>query len=326
MNVITDILRQIVRRKLWPVALVLLGALAAGPFVLAKDPEPTALASAANASKVEAVPATFVSADEPTDPAKRRRVLGSEKDPFAPAELTKAEKRKRTEAKAKAKAAESESTNSAKSSASSSSPGTASGSSGAGGTATPPVAPAPTATPAPTTTVPAFSIKVRFGPTTDETTLTAKTYERMSVLPDETNPLLVYRGVEDGGKVAIFELTGKVDAMGDGTCLPTPEDCQYLKLHAGETEFITLSDTGDAATDAQFQLDLVKIYKKKTKEKLSADDAAAATESLAKASPSSLKAKSKDYALRRRNRYVFDATSGTLHKVAEGSKTPRSSL
>ena len=54
--------------------------------------------------------------------------------------------------------------------------------------------------------------------------------------------MLVYRGVEDGGKVAIFELTGDVVAQGDGTCAPTPEDCQYLKLRAGETEFITVSD------------------------------------------------------------------------------------
>jgi hypothetical protein len=324
MNVITEILRQIVRRKLWPVALVLLGALAAVPFVLAKDPEPTAVASAANASKVESVPATFVSADEPTDATKRRRVLGVAKDPFAPADLTKAEKEKEAKAKAKLakdKAQESAATDAAKSAPSSSG---SSATGGTGGTATPPVAPAPTATPAPTTTVPAFAVKVRFAATADQSEATAKTYERMSVLPDETNPLLVYRGVEDGGKVAIFELTGKVDAMGDGTCLPTPEDCQYLKLHAGETEFITLSDTGDEATDAQFQLDLVKIYAKKTKEKVT--DPSAATESLAKASSTSLAGKSKAFALRRRNRYVFDATTGTLHKVATGSKTPLSSL
>ena len=84
------------------------------------------------------------------------------------------------------------------------------------------------------------------------------------MLPDEEAPVLIYKGVEDGGKVAIFELTGVVDAQGDGKCEPTPEDCQYLKLRAGETEFITVTDTGDE-TDAQYQLDLVKIYKKATK-------------------------------------------------------------
>src|SRR3712207_621560 len=71
MNVITDTLRQIVRRKLWPVALVLLGALAAVPLVLAKEPEPLSMST--GPKKVEGIPATFVSANEPTDETERRR-------------------------------------------------------------------------------------------------------------------------------------------------------------------------------------------------------------------------------------------------------------
>ncbi len=171
------------------------------------------------------------------------------------------------------------------------------------------MAPAPTATPTPTP--PLYSIKVRFG-TVEEAggELPTKTVERLSVLPDEEKPVLVYRGVEDGGKVAIFELTGAVVAEGDGKCAPTPEDCQYLKLHAGETEFITVTDTG-TETDAQYQLDLVKINSKKTPEK---------SESLAKASSSKLKGVS----LRKRNRYVFDETTGTLHRAS--GKTPSSTL
>ena len=88
--------------------------------------------------------------------------------------------------------------------------------------------------------IPAYSVKVRFGTTDGEPA--QSTIERLAPLPDEDKPVLVYRGVEDDAKVAIFELTGKVDAQGDGECLPTPEDCQYLKLRAGETEFITVSD------------------------------------------------------------------------------------
>jgi hypothetical protein len=130
--------------------------------------------------------------------------------------------------------------------------------------------------------------------------------------------VLVYRGVEDNAKVAIFELTGKVVAQGDGECLPTPEDCQYLKLRAGETEFITVTETGDE-TDAQYQLDLVKIYKKATKA-TAEETADAAAESLAKSSSASLKG----VTLRKRNRYVFDPTTGTLN-LAHG-KTPRAAL
>ena len=84
------------------------------------------------------------------------------------------------------------------------------------------------------------------------------------MLPDEDAPVLVYRGVEDGGKVAVFELTGSVTAQGDGDCEPSPEDCQILRLRAGETEFLTVTDTG-TETDAQYQLELVKIHTKTTR-------------------------------------------------------------
>ena len=105
-------------------------------------------------------------------------------------------------------------------------------------------------------------------------------------------------------------------------CSPTPEDCQYIKLRAGETEFVTVSNTDDEATNAQFQLDLVKIYAKKTKEKVT-DPAAAAAQSLAKASSSSLKStKGRTLPLRRHNRYVFNAKTGLLHLAKKGAKTP----
>jgi hypothetical protein len=309
MNVITDTLRQIVRRKLWPVALVLIGALAAVPLVLAKQPEAEPVANAANAHKVEAQPATFVSApDAAAEPTKRRRVLGGIKDPFEPAPAPKVKKAKK-KASTTAKQADDTTTPDG----TSNSGGTSTG----GGTpAAPPVAPQPTATPIPT--IPAFSIRVRFGSTEGGDDLPIKTVERLSVLPDEENPLVVYRGVEDGGKVAVFELTGGIDAQGDGACAPALEDCQYVRLHAGETEFFTVPATDGTATGLQFQLDLVKIYKKATKEK------ATAAQSLAKASSTTLS--SKGFALRRRNRYVFDATTGTLHRAAKGQKTPLSSL
>ncbi len=97
MNLITDSLRGLVQRKLWPVALLLVGALVAVPVVLSKPPT-TAPASSPNAKqKTEPIPATFVSsadATEATEAAERRRVLGDVKDPFEPAPLKKAKKKK----------------------------------------------------------------------------------------------------------------------------------------------------------------------------------------------------------------------------------------
>jgi hypothetical protein len=298
MNLITDTFRGLVQRKLWPVALALVAALVAVPMLLGKSPV-SAPAASPNTKQTEAIPATFVSAaegDEAEDVAdERRRVLGDLKDPFEPAPLPKVKKAKKKKA---ADASEDKAATTTKSDdGESKSGGDTSG--GASGGAVPPVAPAPT----PTATVPQYSIKVRFGAVAESGDLQAKTVERLTVLPDEEAPVLIYRGVEQGGKVAIFELTGVVDAQGDGKCEPTPEDCQYLKLRAGETEFITITDTGTEA-DAQYQLDLVKIYKKATK--VAKEDVESEAEALAKAASVSLGAK--------RDRYVFDKRTGTLRR------------
>jgi hypothetical protein len=311
MNAIKDTWRELLRRRLWPVALLLVGALVAVPMVLAKTPDPAATTPVHNAKGEDDIASTYVSlADSAgtTEETKRRRVLGLSKDPFEPKALPKVKKAKKAK-KAKAAATATPEPTTVQDSGSSG---------GSGGATTPPPSTAPA--PEPTETVPAYSIKVRFG-TTENSELPTKTIERLSVLPDEENPVIVYRGVEDGGDVAVFELTGEVDAQGDGTCAPTPEDCQYVKLRAGETEFITVTDTGTEA-DAQYQLDLVKIYKKQTKVKATDDTTGA--QSLAKAGSSSLKGSS--VKLRRRNRYVFDPKSGLLHRAKNGTKTPLSSL
>lgn len=310
MNFLTEPLRQLVRRKLWPVALLLVAALVAVPLALAK--QPVAPPAVVPTAKQDGMPATFVAAAEPSETDKRRRVLGKEKDPFEPAPLSKSAKKKLKAAKDAKKKSTAEATS--KTDASSPAAGAGGGSSG-GKTVEPPASAAPAPTAPPTPTIPAYSIKVRFGTTDGEPA--ESTIERLAPLPDEDKPVLVYRGVEDDAKVAVFELTGDVDAQGDGECLPAPDDCQYLKLRAGETEFITVTETGDE-TDAQYQLDLVKIYKKATK--APAGTTAEAAESLAKASSTSLT----QVPLRKRNRYVFDPATGTLNR-AHG-KTPRSAL
>src|SRR5690242_1839523 len=141
MNLITDTWRGLVRRKLWPVALLLVGALAAVPLLLSKTPE-VAPAPPANAVAAadEGIPATFVTsaADEEADEettGKRRRTLGGAKDPFEPAPLPKAKKKK------KAKKAKTEASASKPQSSSSDDKPTASS---GGGSSAPGAAPTPT--------------------------------------------------------------------------------------------------------------------------------------------------------------------------------------
>jgi hypothetical protein len=286
MNVFADTWRGLVRRRLWPLAVVLVAALAATPFLLAKKPAAVAAPVVAAAPKAAVDPgASFVTlADEPTaTTATRRRVLGGEKDPFTPAPVPKV-KHKQATASASPTAT----------------PAPPAGS-------TPPSSAPPTGTPPATTppapTHPKFSIQVRFGKTDSD--LVTSVLERLEPLPSKESPVLVYEGVENGGKVAIFSIPGTVTAQGDGKCSPSPANCETLKLSAGDTEFITVTDTGDPLIDAQFQLDLVKIYRTKT-----ADTGADATAA----------ASSAQQQRKRLNGYRFDVETGTLKRVKQTTR------
>jgi hypothetical protein len=275
MNLITDTWRGLVRRKLWPVALLLLGALIAVPFALSKEPDVQPVPANLNAAVAdEGMTATYVTSTQGDDTeeagtAKRRRTLGAVKDPFEPAPLPKA-KAKKNKKKAAKKEASATSMRSKSAVPKTESPTSGSGGGTGGGGApsapTTTTAPEPTATPSPTPKpAPKHSIRARFTEVTENGSSEggeAFTVERRGVLPDEENPLVVFDRLEKGGKVAVFELTGDVTVEGDGDCKPAPDNCQFLKLRAGETEFITLTgpvtEAGEATT-VQYQLDLVKI-------------------------------------------------------------------
>jgi hypothetical protein len=295
MNVITDTWRGLVRRKLWPGALLLVAALVAVPLLLAKEPAPPATAaSTAHAAKTEGLPATFVSAAEEPEEGSRRRVLGLAKDPFEPAALPKVKKKKQQTEKPDADTAKAEKTTETGGKAADPAPPSA-----------PPVAPAPTPTP----TYPLYSINVGFG--LSDSDIPTGEMERLTPLPSVEDPIIVYLGVEDGGKVAVFMITGSVTAQGDGECDPSPEDCQTLRLRVGETEFLDIKGTGEA-TDAQYQLDLNKIHTKKT------TDAEKAKASRAKAAKAGNELVRKE-ARRQPLRYSFDDESGTLHRLDKKS-------
>ncbi len=250
MKLLTDTWRQLVQRRLWPVALLLLGALVAVPFVLGKsEPAPVAAVPAApaaggiKANAASADPIVSMVSDE--DSASTRRSLGTRHNPFASSAPKR--KAKKTKSASSSDAATTEQTPSG---------GDAPASSG-GGTSAPTTPTAPTQ---PTTTVPAHSVVVRWGATGDAD-LTRMTLQRDDPLPDSQDPALVYMGVKDGGKTAVFMLSDGLKADGDGTCVPKAS-CETIELQAGETEFFEYEGDPDAT---QFELDLVKIYQHATK-------------------------------------------------------------
>jgi hypothetical protein len=256
MTFVTNTWRQLVRSKLWPVAVLLLAALAAVPFLLAREaqaPEPLAplpVASEAGDSIAEPVVAKVSTEDRD----RRRRVLGVRKDPFRPAPV----KKSKTEQEQ----------------AGSVPPPSGGGTDTGGGTVTGGGTPAPEKT-----YYEAGTIIVRFGEASESARLTQFPIAKMAAVPDETLPLLVYMGLTKDGKKAKFLVDASVEVDGDGDCKPHRSNCEVIELAVGETEFLdvreseeldnepageesaeeTEEEEGEAAIVASFQLDLVDI-------------------------------------------------------------------
>jgi hypothetical protein len=317
-----NVWRELVQRRLLPVAVLLVGALVAVPFLLAKDPAPVpaapAVPSASSAQQSGAeLDDPVVSLVTEGTPAKRRRVLGYRKNPFQPAAAPKVK---------------AETTDSASTTATT--PGgdagkddpTGGSSSPAGPTEPTPVAPAvpDSGTEQPARKYELYSLTVRFG-ASDSDVLEKMNLPRLKALPSARDALLVYLGPGKGGKSAVFMVDASLDPQGDGTCDPNPANCETIELREGETEFFdVIGETGEVV--AQYQLDLLDIKRSTTA------SAAKAKQSRAKASIAGKRV------LRARQsgsgplRYRYDTSSGTVRKLpkrvykALAAKTAKAAL
>jgi hypothetical protein len=296
---------ELVSRRLLPVAIVLVAALAAIPFLLAKDPEPVAPVT----SPVSSAPVTTTAADDPVvalvadgERTKRRRVLGARKNPFEPAAAPKAAKTAQTLGSDPV---------TTQTTTTGDTPDPASSKS-TGGSSTPPAA-APPASAPPATTPEApqkhyelHSLTVRFGST--EGDLKKMNLPRLKALPDAEAPVLVYLGLAKDNKTAIFMVDSNVEPQGDGSCDPSPANCETIRVRVGDTEFFDVKDEG-GETSAQYQLDLLAIKRSTT---ASASKAKAARAKVSKAGRRVLRARR---ASRGPLRWSYDAKSGTVRKL-----------
>jgi hypothetical protein len=319
MNALTDIWRQLVRRRLWPVALLLLGALVAVPVLLSSSPAPLPVAPPAPTT-------TSAKADALTDPVvelastdgDRRHVLGARKDPFRPGPVPKAKKPAATNPSSSPSTATTASTGSTTPSPSTSgAPTGGSGSSGTGTSGTP-SAPSPTppssSTPPPASTPPAkkptyplYSLVVRFGDASADSLATSR-IKRLQPLPDATNPVAIYLGPGPDKKSAVFLVDASVTPQGDGSCKPYAADCQTVALHPGETEFFDVKDPITNAVTSTYELDLVSMVHKTTASARKARASAATSRSGARVLRKHL---GKGGPLR----WAYDRSSGTVAKL-----------
>jgi hypothetical protein len=86
--------------------------------------------------------------------------------------------------------------------------------------------------------------------------------QKLDVLPNQNNPLLIFMGVNTAGNTAVFLTDTSLDAAGEGTCKPNSATCSFLYLKLGDgknTE--SLSQLAADGTGTEYTLVLKAIHK-----------------------------------------------------------------
>ncbi len=263
MTFVRAIVNDLVERKLWPVALLLVVALVATPVVLGRgageavDTAATQPATSPSTADDETASLAEVTLDEQEAPARRDRG-GETRNPFKRPESAKAETTAEETTPAPAPTPVTPegpvttgggSTSGDTTSGGSTSGGATSGGSTSGGSSS--------STPKAKTT---HHVTLRVGTTGNQKTI--RDIPRLAALPSVTDPFFVYLGVLKDGKTAVFMVSDEAVATGDGKCKPSAASCETIEMKAGTTEWFdrTNSNTGEVV---QYQMDLVSIRKRK---------------------------------------------------------------
>jgi hypothetical protein len=264
MKAIRGLLRDLVERRLWPVAVLLLAAALAVPVYLGRSssadetplPPPTEHADLGKTSKA----AVTLDTDDEAGGGR-----GSVRNPFKQLHMPKPQDTGTT----------------------TSAPGgntpPAGSTGGAGGDGSlPPLGPSGgtggAKKPAPkpeTDSLDLYHISVKVG-RADGTMRTLKDVARLSPLPSVDDPFMVYTGVLKDGETAVFLLSSDAKATGDGKCKPSKDDCESVEVKKGDTEFFDLTVDGKPV---QYELDVLDV-----KRQSASGSSSSATASVASAS------------------------------------------
>ncbi|HMJ01360.1 MAG TPA: hypothetical protein VK506_00375 [Conexibacter sp.] len=246
MRAVRDLGGQLVERRLWPVALVLVVALVAVPLVLAKSPTPDAGAEAAADAPPVAAVAAAADLRTPGEPVvsvaeevERAPLRGRLKNPFRQQHVPK------------------------QSSEGSGGlivllpprfggggggelPGGTGGTGGSGGAGEE----------QPPETYRYASIDVRFG-RAGSPLREIRDVPRLTPLPNAANPIVIFIGMRGDHETAVFMLSTDVHAQGDGRCTPSVSLCEAIELRQDDVAFLDVR--AEDGTVTQYELDLVHV-------------------------------------------------------------------
>lgn len=241
---------DLVEKRLWPVALLLVGLLVAIPmFLVRADPVASPAApgpAAATSAEQLGAAAPVVTLDGPVAPGRTRG--GALSNPFFAPPPT-------------ADAGDGSGTTPADAPG-----GAAPAGGGGGGGGVPPLAaplpgtPSPGGRTAPTKPDPTYDeryrVTLRFGG--EGASRMIRNLPRLSPLPSSDDPFFVFLGVLRDRKTARFLVSSDVTATGDGTCRPRRSLCETIDLKPGETQFFDFDLGPDGIR--QYQLDIVGVH------------------------------------------------------------------
>lgn len=242
MKTLGDIWVDLVDKKLWPLAVVLIAALVAVPVLLAKPADPSTSPPAPPPAGVQAPGLAGLSGTVALADGGDGVVAGSPTDPF----------RQQHVPKPPAISAPSQSADAQPGGAGSgaSGGGDSGGSSGGGSDSG---SSRPTRAPAPTT----YSVVVRYG--VSGSGRPRRELSPLTALPSSASPLFVYLGSVNANRTAVFLVSSDATPTGDGRCTPTRAICSQVYLDPGQTEYFDVN-TGRGVV--QYQLDVLKIAKR----------------------------------------------------------------
>ncbi|MGI8863023.1 MAG: hypothetical protein ACR2JH_01265 [Solirubrobacteraceae bacterium] len=270
MSFFDSILRDLRERKLWPVALAMVVALVAVPVLLSKSGRAATRAAVSPPLAATASPGTAVPAVSVRTVPLRSRLRGHGRDPFAqpkPQAGATAPQVLSTTPAATTPGTTAATGTLTTSTSTAATAGTSSSSPGGGGLRGPsapttPIFPTVPRTPAPTGLSATESYRVRLAMTNTAGGLDRfDPLERLSILPNDREPLLVELGVLRGGHRVLFAVEPQTVVSGPGRCTPGPADCEILSLAPGQVEKLSISSlTGTVAVD-RFAVTALRVDK-----------------------------------------------------------------
>jgi hypothetical protein len=246
MTFVNRIITDLREKRLWPVALVLLGALIAVPALLANSSKPLPVAQvspAAGVSQPAAQAATALPAVSVQSTASISRLGGRARDPFTQQSVP----------------ASGGATGSGASAGGSSSSGSSAGGSGAAHTSTTPSGATPSgpSTPSDSSTTPSggsgatyviYTVDLSFGKA-GRAAHDYRNVPRLAPFPSPGNPVMVFLGVKSDAKTVEFLITSTASPTGGGKCAPAHGQCELLSLAMGQTERLMVLNWNGTVTN-----------------------------------------------------------------------------